>query len=164
MRLPTHEQILLAIYYDPETGLFKKPKGELTGGCSARGGYLSIYICGARFRAHRLAWFYMTGEWPKQEIDHINGDRKDNRFSNLRTCTHQQNNHNQPIRKTNTSGIKGVYWNKRQRKWRGQVCLNYHIHHTKGFDKIDEAEVAVRALREELHGEFANHGSHTTAR
>lgn len=117
-----------------------------------------IKTCQHIYRAHRVAWLYMTGEWPPGEIDHINGDKQDNRFSNLRICTHQQNNHNQAIRRNNTSGVKGVYWSKQQGKWRGQVCLNYKMHHTKAFQDISSAEKAVRDLRELLHGDFAHHG------
>jgi len=158
MKKLTHEQLLASIHYNPLTGLFTKPGAEPFAGNSDGRGYMIIPVSGYCYRAHRLAWQYMTGEWPSSELDHINGIKHDNRFSNLRICTHQQNNHNQGIRKTNTSGIKGVYWNKSWGKWMGQVCLNYKIHHTSGFDEIDSAASAVRELRESLHGEFANHG------
>lgn len=158
MNPPSHQQLISAIHYDPETGLFTKPGQIVTAGHEGRGGYLMINTCKHIYRAHRIAWLYMTGEWPCGEIDHINGNKQDNRFSNLRICTHQQNNHNQAIRRNNTSGVKGVYWSKVQRKWRGQVCLNYQVHHTEAFEDIRDAEMAVRSLRERLHGEFANHG------
>lgn len=158
MKLPPHAQMLEAISYDPETGLFTKPGWRpLKGNADARG-YMCVSVRNQNYRAHRLAWYCMTGSWPRGELDHINGVKDDNRWANLRMCTHQQNNHNQGIRRNNSSGIKGVYWSKRQRKWRGQVCLNYQIHHTKGFEDIGDAAAAVRALREELHGEFANQG------
>lgn len=73
-------------------------------------------------------------------------------------CTRSQNNHNQPRRKTNKSGVKGVCWMKKTGKWHGQVCLNYKVHHVGLFDDLEEASIAVRAKREELHGSFANHG------
>jgi len=158
MKLPPHEQMLSAITYDPLTGLFTKPGKPASRGNSDIRGYLCVSVLNQNYRAHRLAWYCMTGSWPVGEIDHINGVKVDNRWINLRLCNHQQNNHNQGMRRTNSSGIKGVYWNKSQRKWRGQVCLNYKVHHTKGFEQIGEAAAAVRVLRDELHGEFANHG------
>jgi hypothetical protein len=100
----------------------------------------------------------MTGDWPAQQIDHINCVHDDNRWKNLRLCTRSQNNHNQPRRKTNKSGVKGVCWMKKAGKWHGQVCLNYKVHHVGLFDDLEAAANAVRAKRDELHGRFANHG------
>jgi hypothetical protein len=118
---------------------------------------MMISVCGQNYRAHRLAWYYMTGEWPDQQIDHINCVHGDNRWENLRLCTRSQNNHNQPTRKNNRSGVKGVHFKKQAGKWHGQVCLNYRIHHVGLFDNLEEAAAAVRAKREELHGKFARH-------
>lgn len=162
MELISHEKLIGLVDYDPETGAFTRRKrvnqvlGEM--GFVDRQGYRRIHLLSKVYRAHRLAWFYMTGTWPYGEIDHINGDRQDNRFANLRACTHIQNNHNQTVRRNNSSGVKGVYWSKSLRKWRGQVCLNYRIHHTPAFESIEDAAEAVRLLREQLHGEYANHG------
>lgn len=159
----TREEASQFIEYHPESGMFRRKKFAQRGKTDFRGrvdhkGYLRTQVAGKPVLCHRLAWLMHYGSWPQGEIDHINGDRQDNRISNLRVCTHQQNNHNQPLRKTNTSGVKGVYWHAKQRKWRGQVCLNYKMHLTQGFDEIANAESAVIELRNKLHGDFANHG------
>lgn len=157
MKLLSHADLISAIKYDPQTGLFTRPGGTPTAGNPDRKGYMMISVCGQNYRAHRLAWYYMTGEWPDQQIDHINCVHGDNRWENLRLCTRSQNNHNQPTRKNNRSGVKGVHFKKQAGKWHGQVCLNYRIHHVGLFDSLEEAAVAVRAKREELHGKFARH-------
>ena len=90
--------------------------------------------------------------------DHRNGNGLDNRLYNLRPSTHQENMCNQGIYKNNTSGIKGVSWSKPQKKWWGQIQNNKKFYHLGFFDDKDKAESAVRAKREELHKEFANHG------
>lgn len=158
MQKITHLELLSLVHFDPDTGVFTRKRDGYVIGKPDRKGYLLGYIKHWHFRLHRIAWFYMTGIWPSKEIDHINGITSDNRWENLRECDHSQNNHNQGMRRTNTSGVKGVYWSRKQNKWRGQVCLNYRIHHTPAFQHIEDAAAAVRLLREELHGEFANHG------
>ena len=158
MKLLSHAEVIAAITYDPSTGLFTKPGGLPEAGKPDRKGYMMISVRSQSYRAHRLAWFYMTGKWPDEQIDHINCVPSDNRWENLRLCTRSQNNHNQPIRKNNRSGVKGVHFNPKAGKWHGQVCLNYRIHHVGMFDDLEEAARAVRAKREELHGIFANHG------
>ncbi len=157
MRQITHEELLKLAHYDPETGVFTRLADGYVMGKPDRKGYLLARLKCWSFRLHRLSWFYMTGEWPAQEIDHINGSTSDNRWINLRQCNHQQNNHNQPMRRNNKSGVKGVSRHQNG-KWHAQVCLNYKIHHGGLFDDLAEAEKAVRALRDKLHGEFANHG------
>ena len=157
MREITHSELLSLAHYDPDTGVFTRLADGYVMGKPDRKGYLLTWLKDWRFRSHRLAWFYMTGAWPTQEIDHINGDTSDNRWTNLRECSHQQNNHNQPLRRNNKSGVKGVHLNRRG-KWQVQVCLNYKIHHGGSYERLEDAERVARQLRERLHGEFANHG------
>ena len=90
--------------------------------------------------------------------DHWNGNGLDNRLSNLRPATPQENNYNERIPTTNTSGIKGVYWSNDKQKWHAQIKQGGKQHHIGYYDDIKEAERVVRAKREELHGAFANHG------
>ena len=158
MRKITHPELLSLAHYSPETGVFTRISDGYVMGKPDRKGYLLTWLKSWRFRCHRLAWFYMTGNWPEKEIDHINGEPGDNRWANLRECNHRQNNHNQPMRRNNTSGVKGVSWNSRARKWHVQVCLNYKIHHGGLYARLEDAAVAARSLRDRLHGEFANHG------
>lgn len=153
-----HGWVLERVDYDPDTGSFSRKSNGRHMGHPDRKGYLIGRIGPFSYRLHRLAWLYMTGSWPEMEIDHINGVPGDNRWVNLRECSHQQNNHNQMMRRNNTSGVKGVSWNRRAGKWHVQVCLNYKIHHGGLYSTIGEAEEAARALRKRLHKEFANHG------
>lgn len=90
--------------------------------------------------------------------DHRNGNGLDNRICNLRPATQQENCCNQGIQKNNTSGIKGVSWQKSHNKWSVKIKFNGITYHLGYFDDIQEAEIVVRAKREELHGAFANHG------
>ena len=89
----TQEALKQALTYNPTTGEFTKNGYSKCGTVSSKG-YISIYVLGERHYAHRLAWLYMTGKWPTDEIDHKNRKRKDNRWVNLREVTRVQNNHN----------------------------------------------------------------------
>jgi hypothetical protein len=95
-------------------------------------------LTGVLYREHRLAWLYMTGEWPTHEIDHINGDRVDNRFCNLREATASENRWNSRKRVNNTSGYKGVSWDSAKRLVEG-------AHHSrlpgKGVDRLHFCEL-----------------------
>ena len=107
---------------------------------------------------HRFAWYATHGEWPT-EIDHDNRDGLDNRLTNIRLATREQNHANEKRRITNTTGVKGVYFNKRLGKFAVRVGLDGKRYFGGHHEKLDEAKAAVRKLREKLHGEFANHGN-----
>jgi hypothetical protein len=159
----SYEKAATHLIFLPESGLFRRTKyvqkgREITAGHADRRGYLRMHVFAVTVLAHRLAWLLFYKEWPPGEIDHVNGDKKDNRIENLRVCTHPQNNHNQPMRRSNTSGVKGVSWMKSCRKWHVQVCVNRKIHYGGLFVDIADAALAAQSLRERLHGEFANHG------
>jgi hypothetical protein len=128
--------------------------GKIAGTISE--GYVVIWIEGRFYRAHRLAHFYMTGEWPPADIDHKRRDRTDNRWEEIRPATRSQNFCNAKIRKNNTSGCKGVSWHKASQKWRARVILN-HATTTKLFTKFEDAVAWRKAVAEELHGEFVRH-------
>jgi hypothetical protein len=124
----TAERLREALRYDPDTGKFYRLEataqaaaGEVVG--TPSNGYLFITVEGAQRRAHRLAWLYMTGEWPLREIDHINGDRSDNRFENLRDVTRAinvQNRHEPRAGKLFDSPL-GVHFCRSTGKWRAQI-------------------------------------------
>ncbi len=126
-------------------------------GCEKEG-YVRIEIFNTAYYAHRLAWLLFYGEWPPSQIDHINGDRSDNRIINLRLATHHENCWNAQRPVTNTSGIKGVSYNRRRQKWHGKVWVKGKQNHIGFFDTKEEAAAAVQAFREQFHGEYANHG------
>ena len=113
-KTPSIEALKEILSYDPETGVFTwlltkgRSKAGAVAGSRHSTGYIIIGALGFLIRAHRMAWAFTTGEWPTEEIDHINGVESDNRMANLRQASHQQNLYNTKMRSTNTSGFKGV--------------------------------------------------------
>lgn len=122
----------------------------------------TFYLCRHKTvdgkRTHILFHRELLGLEDGEIRDHRNGNGLDNRISNLRPSTQQQNKCNQGILKNNTSGIKGVHWKKEINKWEASVSYNGNRYYLGWFDDKDEAEKVVRVKREELHGEFCNHG------
>ena len=127
----TAEQLKATFDYDAETGVFLwkiRPSravkaGDVAGCTEKRIGYITIGIEGRIYKAHRLAWLYTHGEWPKGLIDHINGNKADNRICNLRDVFADGNSQN--VRKPNVrnkSGFMGVIWF--QNKWRASMSVN----------------------------------------
>lgn len=150
--------------YNPETGIvtakvgFSNRHAGMPIGSNTSYGYLATSLFGKKVQIHRLAWFLHYGEWPEMDIDHINGIKKDNRISNLRLATISQNQFNKPIQKNNSSGVKGVYWNKRDNKFIASVQHQGKKHTAGRFDDLESAKKAVEDLRIKLAGEFCNHG------
>lgn len=107
--------------------------------------------------AHRVAWALHYGEWPDGQIDHINGDKADNRLDNLRVVTAQGNAKNRPLRSDNTSGHVGVYWVTETKQWMAQIKVDGR-QVTIGRYKTFEDAVVARKKAEEVHGYHANHG------
>lgn len=116
-------------------------------------GYLQGQVLGRSYKAHRVAWLLQTGQWPKDQVDHVNGRRDDNRRENLREATHSQNQRNQKRSKNNTSGVTGVYWHKTNRKWQAMACGE----HLGSFDTKEEA-IAARVKAHERYGFSKRHG------
>jgi hypothetical protein len=148
------------LYCDEETSIFTRIKacpGIKVGTVAGRlksNGYAYISVGGRSYRAHRLVWFYNFGEWPKSELDHINGIKNDNRLCNLREVTRSQNMQNCGKYLNNTSGFKGVSWNKQSNKWKAQICISGKHKHLGSFDTPEEASIAYQLAAKELHGEF----------
>jgi hypothetical protein len=157
----TAERLRQVLHYDPRTGAWiwlvqnsaRRPAGSFAGEVKGSG-YVIIGIDGLRYRAHRLAWLYMTGEWPKHQIDHKNTDRSDNRWINIRSATNVHNSFNRSANKNNTSGFKGVTWSKQRKKWFAKInVVGQQVH--LGF--FDDPAVASRAYEEAVQkyaGEF----------
>ncbi|TES59213.1 HNH endonuclease [Pseudomonas syringae pv. tomato] len=119
-------------------------------------GYVQFHFQGSYYKAHRVVWLICKGYWP-EELDHINGNRTDNRIENLREVTRQENLRNQKIRSNNTSGVMGVGWDKCNRRWTARIryegknkCIGY-------FKTFDEA-AAARKAAEIAFGYHPNHG------
>lgn len=120
-------------------------------------GYRRLMLNGKLFFEHRIIFLMHNGFLP-EFIDHIDGNRANNRIENLREATKQQNGFNQKIAKRNISGVKGVCWIKKRNKWLVQLMINYKCKHIGYFEKIELAELAAQEARSKYHGEFANHG------
>jgi len=118
-------------------------------------GYRQIMIDYRLYLAHRLAWLYQTGAWPPDQIDHIDCDKGNNRFANLRLATNSQNQQNRGVRSDNTSGHKGVCWHRRDRKWSARIRHNGKTMHLGYFDTIEQASAAYASASLKYHGGFA---------
>lgn len=165
-----HEEVLRRVSYDPETGVFIRreyadTKGRINiryagkeAGCVWRDqqgrAYRQITICGVKTYAHRLAWFYMTGEWVDL-VDHQNLDGLDNRWENLRPASKSENGTNCRARRNNTTGLKGVGFDKRRQRYRAQIKYGGRNHFLGYFATAEEAHEAYRAASLANHGAFA---------
>lgn len=150
------------LYYHPESGDFvwleqlaKNIKIGTQAGSSEAKGYIRIRINGKTYKTHVLAWFYMTGEWPKEQIDHDDNIKNHNWWSNLRECNNQENLCNRGKNKNNKSGYKGVYWSKNKQKWYAQITFNYKKKFLGYFNDILDAVQAYNEAALKHHGEFA---------
>ena len=154
------------LHYDPETGVFKwkiansyrVKVGDVAGCFDTSGGYIVIMVCNKRYYAHRLAWLYTYGEFPEDDMDHINGIKNDNRIINLRAVSHKENLKNQFIPTNNTSGHIGVGWRAERNCWRVRVQgIGYG-----SFECKSDAIARVKEVYKEL-GFHENHGKRKTA-
>lgn len=144
------------IVYEPATGRFFTKDGKERRMITDHRGYHRFSLSGFGFViAHRAAWAIYYGEIPKQHIDHIDGNKTNNKIDNLRLCTHNQNQHNQGIRRNNKSGYKGVSWFKNAKKWQAQICCDSKIKHLGMFTTKEDAAHAYDIAALEVHGEFA---------
>jgi hypothetical protein len=160
MKTITQEQLKSVLHYEPETGEFRVindwNRVEGLGGNPCRdwhpSGYYTICLFGNEFKAHRLAWLYMTGEMPKIYIDHINGNRKDNRFKNLRECDHPLNAQNQrKSHRDNKSGYLGVTFVKETGRFKAGITTHKKYKHLGCFATAEEAHAAYMKAKKELH-------------
>ncbi len=149
------------VEYSPITGIFRwaisRPgcrKGDICGRLSAHG-YIEIGLLGRLWKAQRLAAIYMTGEMPENGVDHIDGDRYNNRWSNLRLCTQSQNMGNVGVRKNNTSGHPGVTFDKARGKWRAQIRLAGTKTNLGRFESFNDAVAAHNKAHMKNFGEFS---------
>lgn len=141
--------------YLPDSGALVYKHAARTEGCQVgdlcRDGYrsVSIKIEGVRYKfmAHRIAWILFYGSPPKGEIDHINGDRSDNRIANLRDVSRSENCRNASKRKDNKSGVSGVYWDKHASAWRAMVRHEGRRHYVGVYGDLKAAALAVSAFR-----------------
>ena len=162
----TQSHLKELLHYDPDTGVFTRKvtrSGRAKAGDVAGftvHGYRGIMIAKKNYRCHRLAFLYMTGRFPEAQIDHINGNRSDNRWINLRQANNAENMRNRGRQSNNTSGFKGV--NKktdhaRKNPWRATIHLNGKSKSIGHFKTPEEAYAAYSTAADKIHGDFAHH-------
>ena len=143
------------IQYNPDTGEFTK-NGKPTGTHDTKG-YGLVSYDGKQWKAHRLA-FVLMGEQLPDYVDHVNGDRSDNRWENLRPATMTENNRNAKMRRDNSTGVKGVTRDKNG-KYRCQIQVNGKCKTLGRFDDLELAQLVVEEARSKYHGNFSNNGN-----
>lgn len=159
--LLTADRLRELLHYCPEGGAFtwrvdygrKAKKGSRAGSIDPKG-YRIIRIMSHGFRAHRLAWLYMTGNHPQNQIDHRNNVKDDNSWKNLRLATNGQNMANSPIRRDNRFGATGIYLRKSGR-WRAYIDTRKRRISLGTFANKEAAIAARKAAEIEYHGDFA---------
>lgn len=145
------------LHYDTDTGRFSwrvTSGGKLAGAAAGflrPDGYISIGFECRLHLAHRLAWLYMTGEWPSDAIDHRNGNRSDNRWANIRPATWAENAQNRKRQITNTSGYSGVSFHRATGAWRAQIQSGGKKTHLGTFATPEMAHEAHLAAKRRLH-------------
>lgn len=146
--------------YDGLNLIWKKsPKYDIDAGSIAgtlnNYGYIQVKYKGKLYKAHRIIWEMYNGTIPEKiQIDRIDGNKSNNALDNLRLATHQENQRNQGAKAHNTSGYKGVSWNKRDGKWVAKYRLNSRTIHIGYYDTVNEASEAYIRITTELHGDF----------
>lgn len=142
--------------YEPAIGkFFWRNTGKEAGSLRKQTGYITINIDKRWFQAHRLAWLYVHGKWPAKHIDHINGERADNRSCNLREATVSQNIANSKLSKANTVGLKGVSFDKEKKLFRSYIVKDGRQRHLGYFSQPQAAHEAYVKAANDNFGEFA---------
>ena len=130
--------------------------GKIAGSVNKRG-YCCIYVDGKIYKAHRLVFLYHHGYLSKQ-IDHIDGNKLNNNIANLRVANNSVNMMNRGVMRNNTSGCKGVFWDKEFSKWRVAIGVNKKLKSFGRFVDKELADLVAVMAREKYHKEYANHG------
>ena len=160
----TARRLQAILQYEPDTGLFRWRingrgcfirKGAIAGTINSQG-YRQMKVDGSFYKASRLAFLWMTGKWPKKIVDHINCQKGDDRWENLRDADYSQNGANMRVRR---EGLKGVVFNKRRGTYSAFICKDYHVQNLGRFDSEEDAHAAYVAEAKRRFGEYANDGT-----
>ncbi len=152
----THQELLKILSYNPETGVFtwvirsaNRIQIGAVAGSKTKKGYINIIINKVSYKAHRLAWLYVYGNLPANEIDHINREKDDNRLENLRLATRAQQCQNQNSRINSSTGFLGVY--KKKLKYQAAITVNGVKHYLGSFSSPELAHSAYLLAKASLH-------------
>ncbi len=156
------------LYYLPSFGIFirKETRGAHVKGSIAgtlHVGYIRIGVDGEHVLAHRLAWLFIYGEWPAQDLDHIDGDRTNNRPNNLRLANNTSNQRNAQLRNDNKTGIPGVSWHSRDSIWSVKIGIGGKSKALGYFDDQWDA-ICARKSAEYEYKYHVNHGRSSLSR
>ena len=158
------DEVVSSFLYNEETGEITRtkfrglPSNIKTLQQASKSRYPMIRFNGKSYTAHRIAWVLKTKDYPEFDIDHINGNKWDNRWCNLRIATRSQNCQNKQIYAKSKSGVKGVCFHKLTGKWLAQIKVDGRHVFRKLFNTIDDAEIEIKKQRMIYHKEFSNHG------
>src|ERR1700741_188672 len=154
----TQSRLQELLHYDPATGIFTwlaQVSAKTTIGKQAgyenKKGYIMVGVDGRCYRAHRLAWLYVTGSWPVNRIDHRDTRRSNNAWRNLREATGAENQQNRKSGSKSKSGLLGVGWDGRKKKWKAAIQVNNVSTHLGRFKTPEEAHAAYVAAKRKLH-------------
>jgi hypothetical protein len=152
----TQKRLKELLHYAPETGVFtwkvshpRAPLGAVAGAVDHYG-YIVVRLDTVLYKAHRLAWLYVHGEWPSKGLDHINRDKSDNRMCNLRIADQSVNMHNVATRVNSKSGVAGVTWRADRKKWNARIKVGYKNFNLGLFDDMPSAVAARQAAERRL--------------
>lgn len=156
----TAERLRHCLSYDPTTGEFTRLVDSYRGVAKAgskpgrlfKNGYIYIALDCKRYLAHRLAWLYVYGAWPAEQIDHINQVKTDNRIENLRAVTPRVNNENRrKAQSQNLVGLRGVSWHAHSKKWRSRITVRGVEYRLGLYDTAEDASEAYIRAKRQLH-------------
>ena len=177
-KLPSLDLVRKIIKYDPNTGVLtwlhrdddmfqkgKRTNNEIANVWNARnankpagnfnGRYIIVRFYGIHYAAHRLAWLLYYEVDPEFQIDHIDGNKTNNKISNLREATKSENMMNRGAQKNSKSGIKGIMFEEKRGKWKAEITLNRKNYFLGRFYDLDEAIHARKEAEKIYHGDFA---------
>lgn len=156
--LPPTLRLRELFFYNPETGSLTWRQGRKIGkeaGAPDHAGYKRVMVAGIAYQVHRVIWKMCAWADPEHEIDHVNSNKSDNRWLNLRPATITQNARNRRLQVNNKSGFKGVYWHVGSQRWCAKIVVDRQQIHLGYFEDAALAHSAYTAAATEHHGRFA---------